>query len=133
MLAGGYTQWPTSPTEQIFICAPFSTVDKDRIQQRFVIEVQALRHPGMFYLPESRVHHIEESVCRFDSIQAAHGTAAEPLLAGKDPVMLSTEFFGLLKSQLILYVGGVLPKEMAEVLELYAGLVLEEAKAKGVK
>ena len=53
----------------------------------------------------------------------------EPMLAGKHPVMLSSEFFGLLKSQLILYLGGRLPQEAAEILKIYSELVMEEAKA----
>lgn len=80
VLAGGQSKWETSPTEQIFICAPFFTVDKPKISQRFVVDVQAMRYTGMFYMPESRMHHVEESVCRFDTIQVAHGNATEPLI-----------------------------------------------------
>ncbi len=109
------------------------TVAKPKISQRFVVDVQALRYPGMFYFPESKMHHVEESVCRFDTIQVAHGTATELCLAGKDPVMLSAEFFGLLKCQLIRYLGGILPDDANETLQTYAELVLEEAKSQGVK
>lgn len=133
VLAGGQSKWATSPTEQLFICAPLFTVDKPVFTQSFVLNVQALRHRGMFYIPESHMHHIEESVCRFDAIQVAHGTATEPVLAGKDPVMLSIEFFGLLKSQLILYLGGKLPDDAAEILQMYSELIIDEAKSLGVK
>lgn len=132
VLAGGQSKWATSPTEQIFICAPLFTVDRPAFSQSFVIGVQALRYPGMFYIPESRMHHIEESVCRFDTIQVVHGTAAEPVLAGKDPVMLSTEFFRLLKSQLILYLGSKLPDGAMEILQMYGELVAEEARSLGI-
>ena len=133
VLAGGQSKWATSPTEQIFICAPFFAVDKGGITQSFVLDVQALRYPGMFYLPGNSLHHIEESVCRFDTVQVAHGTAIEPLQTGQNSVILSTEFYGLLKSQLLLYLGGKLPKEAADVVQIYTELVLNEAKSQGVK
>ena len=83
-------------------------------------------------MPENRMHHVEESVCRFDTIQVAHGSAAEPVHAGKDPVMLSTEFFGLLKSQLVLYLGGRLPEEAREILNIYSELVVKDAISQGI-
>lgn len=133
VLAGGQSKWATSPTEQIFICAPLFTVAKPAITQTFVVTVQALRYPGMFYMPESAMYHVEESVCRFDTIQVAHGSGVDPLMSGNKPVMLSTEFFGLLKSQLVQYLGGTIPTELKNELDAYGDIVLDEAKKLGVK
>ena len=133
LLAGGPTKWPMNPAEQIYICVPLYTVEKPKIKQKFVIEVQALNYPSMFYLPPSTQHHIEECIARFSLTQVAHGTAAKPFMAGNKPVMLSTEFFGLLKTQLIRFAGGTLPDEVVENLSAYGDIVLEEAGAQGIK
>ena len=133
VLAGGQNRWPTSPTEQIYICVPLYTVDKPKIPQRFVVEVQAFKHPGMFYLPESVLHRVEENVARFTLMQIAHGHATRAFLAGGKPVMLSTEFFGLLKSHLVKYLGGIVPPEDAGYLQAFGEIVLEQARAQGLK
>ena len=132
VIAGGPTRWPMNPSEQIYICVPVYTVEKPRIKQKFVIEVQALKYPSMFYLPLSTQHNIEECVARFALIQVAHGTAVKPLMASGKPVMLSTDFWGLLKTQLINFCGGVLPENIQNDLRAYGEIVMEEAKAQGI-
>lgn len=133
VLGGGFTKWPTNPSEKIYICVPLYGVDKASISQKFVIEVQALKYPSMFYLPPSSQVHVEESIARFTLIQVAHGTALQLKLAGGNPVMLSTEFFGYLKTQLIRFLGGVLPENIVKDLEAYGELVLEEANKSGLQ
>lgn len=133
VLAGGFTRWPMNPSEKIFICVPLYGVDKPTISQKFVVEVQALRYPSMFYLPPSKQYHIEESVARFTLIQVAHGTAVKPKLAGDKPIMLSTEFFGYLKAQLVRFLGGVLPEKILGDVNGYGEIVLEVAKNSGLK
>lgn len=132
VLAGGFVRWETSPTEQLFVCVPLYGVDKPRISQRFVIEVQALKYPGMFYLPPSPEFRLEESVARFSLIQVAHGSESKLHRSGSDPVMLSDEFFGWMRSHLIEYLGAELPNERKKDLAALSELVIGEAKAQGV-
>jgi len=134
ILAGGYTQWAKSPTEQLFVCAPLFTVDKPKFTQRFVVQAQAFRYPNMFYTPECAMYHIKESICRFETIQVAHGTAVESILPqNTNPIMLSSEFLGLLRTHFITYLGGTLDKAIKENVQLYGEYILEEAKRNGVQ
>jgi hypothetical protein len=132
VLAGGFVRWETSPTEQLFVCVPLYGVDKPRISQRFVIEVQAHKYPGMFYFPPSPQFRLQESVARFSLVQVAHGSASQLHRSGLDPVMLSDEFFGWMRSHLIEYLGAELPDERKKDLAALSELVIGEAKAQGV-
>lgn len=111
-------------------CIPLYGVDKPRINQKFVI---ALQYPSMFYLPPNSLFQIEEGIVRFTLIQVAHGTAVQPRLAGGKPATLSSEFFGFLKTQLIRFLGGVLPDKISKELEAYGEIILSEAKALGLQ
>jgi len=75
ILGGGFSRWPTNPSEQLYVCVPLYTVDKPRITQQFVIEVQAMLYPSMFYLPPNPMFRLKESIARFGLIQVAHRTA----------------------------------------------------------
>jgi hypothetical protein len=132
ILGGGYSRWPTNPSEQLFVCVPLYGADKPRITQRYVVEVQAMLYPSMFYLPPSTMFQIEESIVRFSLIQVAHGTAIKPALAGDKPVMLSNEFFKWLRTQLIRFFSGVLPTDVIGNLKSYGEIVLGEAKLQGI-
>ena len=131
LLAGGYNRWPTNPTEQLWLCVPLYGVDKPKIAQSFVIDVQALKIPSMFYLPPDALFQKEESIARFPLIQVAHGNALEFMKAGKDNVMLTDEFFGWMKAHLTVYLGGALPNEVQRDLRDYGEIVIDQAKEQG--
>lgn len=133
VLGGGYSRWPTNPSEQIYICVPLYTVAKPRISQKFVIDVQALQYPSMFYLPPSSRFQIEESIARFTLIQVIHGNAISQLRPVGTSVMLSTEFFGFLRTHLLKFLGGTLPESVVQDLETFGSIVLDEAKSKGLR
>lgn len=133
VLGGGFSRWPTNPSEQLYVCAPLYSTDKQKITQRYVIEAQALLYPSMFYIPSSALFHIEESIARFALIQVAHGTAMKPAIAGNKPVMLSGEFFKWMRTQLVRFIGGSLPHNVVDDLKAYGELVLNEAKLQGMK
>lgn len=132
VLCGGFSRWPTNPSEQLYVCVPLYGTDKQRITQRYVIEVQAMLYPSVFYIPPSPIFHIEESIARFTLMQVAHGTAMKPALAGDKPVMLSSEFFKWLRAQLARFIGGALPPNVVGDLKAYGELLLDEAKSQGV-
>jgi hypothetical protein len=132
VLAGGYSRWPTNPSEQLYLCVPLYTVDKPRLSQKFVIEVEALRYPSMFYFPPSNQFQIEESIARFTLLQVIHGNTITQFHNTGIPIMLSTEFFGFLRTQLMRFLGSALPENVLKELKAYGDIVLEEAKLKGL-
>lgn len=133
VIGGGNVRWPTNPTEQLYLCVPLYTVDKPKIPQKFVVDTQAFLLPGMFYMPESSAYGIKESLARFGLMQVAHIYAIRQSETVKDPVMLSAEFFALLKTHLTTFLGGTQPPQFVEDLRAYGDIVLDEAKRLGVE
>ncbi len=132
-LTEGFTRWPTNPSEQIFLCAPLYTLDKAKISQQFVLNVQAFKLPSKFYLRPFPLFRVEESIARFEYIQTVDIYALSPYKECGHPVTLSQEFFALLKIQLTRYLGGGLTREDSDIVNVYGDIILDEARKQGVK
>lgn len=59
-------------------------------------------------------------------MQVIHGNTIEYFYSGNNPISLSDESFGWLKTQLGLYLGCQVDEEVSEALEVYGELVSEE-------
>jgi hypothetical protein len=132
ILTEGTTGWPTLSTEPLSLCVPLYTVDKVQIPQEFVVEVQAFKFPSKFYIPPSSSYALEESIARFELIQPIHQFSMKREFRASRPMMLTKEFYGLLKLQLTQYLGGVIDDGDKNFLNEYGTIILEEAKKQGV-
>ena len=126
------TQWARSPAENLALCVPLFRVAKPKFLQSFVLKSQAFIYSSKFYLPPHSSYGIEEGIARFELIQAIHQFALSPFPNMNNPAMLTEEFFVLLRMHLTRFLGGLLPKEDQETLDVYGQLILEEAKQQGV-
>lgn len=126
------TQWAKSPTENLALCIPLFRVAKPKFLQSFVLKSQAFLYPSKFYLPSDSSFGIEEGVARLELLQTVHQLVMTPFPNAKNPVMLTEEFFTLLRMHLTCFLGGSLATEDQETLDVYGQLILEEAMKQGV-
>ncbi len=133
ILTFGFTRWPSQPSEQMFLCVPLYTVDKAKIRPEFVIETQAFHHPSKFYVPPHPTYHIAEAVARFEFIQAVDIYALKAYQECGHSVMLTGEFFALLKIQVTRFFGGIVTQKDQDDLLAYGEIVLDEAEKQGIK
>ncbi len=126
------TQWAKSPSENLALCAPLFRVEKPKFQQPFVLKSQAFLYPSKFYLPPDPRFGIEEGIIRFELIQIVHQFVMTRFPDNQKPAMLTEEFFALLKLHLTRFLGGILPQDELEKLDVYGQLIIEEARRQGV-
>ncbi len=133
IVASLFTRWPSQPSEQIYLCVPLYTLEKGKIGQDFVVGSQAFHYSSKFYLPPQPNYHIEEAIGRFEYIQAVDVYALKAFQDCGHAVMLTKEFFGLLKIQLARFWGYPIAQKDSEEITAYGELILEEARKQGVK
>lgn len=126
------TRWAKSPAENLALCVPLFRVAKPKFIQSFVLKSQAFLYPSKFYVPSDPSFGIEEGIARFELIQTIHQFVIQPFPSDMKPAMLTEEFFLLLEMHLTRFLGGMLPQEDQEKLDVYGELIMEEAKKQGV-
>jgi len=126
------SQWAKSPTEKLALCIPLYRVSKAKFSQSFVLKTQAFRYPSKFYLPADSSYKLEEGIARFEVMQTVHQLVTAPFPNENRPLMLTDEFFALLRMHLTRFLGGLLTADEQEILDVYGQLTLEEARKQGV-
>jgi len=130
ILVDDTTHWAKSPSENLALCVPLFRVYKPKFLQSFVLKTQAFQYRSKFYLPPDSTCGIDECVARFELMQSIHQFVMKPFPNENKPIMLTDDFFALLRIQMTKFLDGIVPEY--ETLEVYGQLIIEEALKQGI-
>lgn len=125
-------QWAKSPSENLALCVPIFRVAKAKFSQVFVLKTQAFQFPNKFYIPSYQGDRLEEGIARLELIQTVNRLVMSPFPDSNNPIMLTEEFFTLLRIHITRFLGGILSKEDQDTLDVYSQLILEESRKQGI-
>jgi hypothetical protein len=108
----------------LYLVAPAYTL-WDKYAERYKYPADFIRHAieyrynSVFYLPDSEVHGVEESVLRLDQVGPMHAT----WLVKAPRLKLTSEALTILRTWFYYFVTGTLPREFEQEIQAYRELV----------